>query len=146
VRRFCRRPPPVPREPLRRRPSSFRRRPKRLGTSRHLCPDRGSVGAPKPEHISADLAVAREIPKELDAGLIVDEPIGVEGPDIRCGRVGGPAEHQSKLRIGRQRGRAGRSDAADVDAFLKCLEQPREGKTARVFSEAQTHVGTWMRS
>jgi hypothetical protein len=106
-----------------------RRRGPHLGVRRHLDPHRGAVGAPQPQQIAFDDAVAGQLQEEVVARLLVDEALAVERPDLGSRHVVGPAEHQPQVRVGGERGRFSGVAAgkADVDALTDGVEEPGEG-------------------
>ena len=99
---------------------------KALGVGGDLDPHRRSVHAPQAEQVGADLAVAADLVQEIDARLIVDEPIGGEREHDGRRRVGRPAEHDLQVRIGGEGRGLVAADEADVHALLERFEEVRE--------------------
>src|SRR5262249_39515154 len=120
-----------------------------VGVRGDFHPDRNLVGAAEAQQVIGERAVALQPRDEGVAGLRIDEPIAVERPDLTLGRVGGEAEHQLQVWIGRERARDVAGDRADVDAFVDRLEQPRERLdrlARRPLHSARSHVANVWRS
>jgi hypothetical protein len=113
---------------------------------RHLDPDRGAVGAPEAQQVVRHGAVAREPLEEGRPRLRVDEPLGVEGPHVGRRRLGGVAQHQPQVGIGRPRDRVVVGERPEIHAFLRRLEQPGERLGAGAAPRARALLGTWTRA
>ena len=106
------------------------RRP-RLRLAGHLDPHRRAVGAAQPQQVVGDGAVTAQPVEQRGPGRRVDEPGGIERPDVLGRGVGRVAEEQPQVGIGGAGGAAPVGQRAQVHAFVHHLEEPRVGVRRR---------------
>ena len=108
---------------------------RRIGARGQLHPDRVAVGAAQAQQIVVDRAVGGEPFEQRDAGLGIDEAIGVERPDVALRRFAVVAENQLEVGIG------GDASSSSRDRWSRCRRLRAPPRTAAQTPRPALHAG-----